>query len=160
MDTTMKENTVDDSDTIRLDGRTAIIAGGATGLGAAAARKLAARGASVMIADLNAEGAESLAEELRELGATVLSHAFDIDSAGHVCAGALLARAVAEVSPEGAVTVHHLPGDLDDRLVTNVCFGGPDHSTAFITLSESGRVIAARWAHPGAEVPHGGALRT
>jgi NAD(P)-dependent dehydrogenase (short-subunit alcohol dehydrogenase family) len=41
-----------------------IVAGGASGLGAATARALAERGARVAIADLNDEGANALAEEL------------------------------------------------------------------------------------------------
>ncbi|MEA2468731.1 MAG: hypothetical protein QOJ57_2857 [Thermoleophilaceae bacterium] len=41
-----------------------IVAGGASGLGAATARALAKRGAHVAIADLNEEGANALAEEI------------------------------------------------------------------------------------------------
>lgn len=33
--------------------------------------------------------------------------------------------------------------------MTNVCFGGPDRATAFVTLSRTGRVIALRWPRPG-----------
>jgi NAD(P)-dependent dehydrogenase (short-subunit alcohol dehydrogenase family) len=42
----------------------AIVAGGASGLGAATARALAGRGARVAIADLNEDGAQALADEL------------------------------------------------------------------------------------------------
>ena len=49
---------------MRLDGAGALVAGGASGLGAATARALAKRGARVAIADLNGEAAEALAEEL------------------------------------------------------------------------------------------------
>ena len=42
----------------------AIVAGGASGLGAATARALAERGARVAIADLNEDAANELAEEL------------------------------------------------------------------------------------------------
>src|SRR3954465_15049793 len=41
-----------------------IVAGGASGLGAATARALAERGARVAIADLNVEAGEALADEL------------------------------------------------------------------------------------------------
>ena len=47
-----------------LDGRSALITGGASGIGAAIARQLAARGAAVRIADVDADGAEALAAEL------------------------------------------------------------------------------------------------
>jgi NAD(P)-dependent dehydrogenase (short-subunit alcohol dehydrogenase family) len=54
---------------MQMTGKVAIVTGGASGFGAATARTLAARGASVMIADLNAEGARSLAQELAATGA-------------------------------------------------------------------------------------------
>jgi 3-hydroxyacyl-CoA dehydrogenase/3-hydroxy-2-methylbutyryl-CoA dehydrogenase len=47
-----------------LNGVGTIVAGGASGLGAATARELAARGARVAIADLNEENANAVAEEV------------------------------------------------------------------------------------------------
>ncbi|MDN5759372.1 MAG: SDR family NAD(P)-dependent oxidoreductase [Tomitella sp.] len=47
-----------------ITGASAIVTGGASGIGAAAARRLAARGAKVVIADLKAEDGEKLAQEL------------------------------------------------------------------------------------------------
>lgn len=47
-----------------LNGAAAIISGGASGLGEATARDLAAHGATVVIADLNEERGKSLADEL------------------------------------------------------------------------------------------------
>jgi len=49
---------------LRLDGIGALVAGGASGLGEATARALAARGARVTVADLNEERGEALAAEL------------------------------------------------------------------------------------------------
>jgi len=51
---------------VKIEGASALVAGGASGLGAATARALHARGASVVIADLNAEKGEALAGELGE----------------------------------------------------------------------------------------------
>ncbi len=48
----------------RLAGRTAIITGGASGIGAASARLFVAEGAQVLIADLQQDRGEALAEEL------------------------------------------------------------------------------------------------
>jgi meso-butanediol dehydrogenase/(S,S)-butanediol dehydrogenase/diacetyl reductase len=50
--------------TDRLAETYVLITGAASGIGAACARRLAAEGASLLLADLNAEGAESLASEL------------------------------------------------------------------------------------------------
>ncbi len=49
---------------MRIQGATALVAGGASGLGAATARRLAEAGAAVTIADLNEETGEALAQEL------------------------------------------------------------------------------------------------
>src|SRR5687768_2000469 len=49
---------------MRIERASALVAGGASGLGAATARALHERGASVVIADLNAEKGEALASEL------------------------------------------------------------------------------------------------
>jgi rhamnulose-1-phosphate aldolase/alcohol dehydrogenase len=47
-----------------LAGRVALITGGASGIGRATARLLAARGAHVVVADLNLDGAQEVADEL------------------------------------------------------------------------------------------------
>jgi 3-hydroxyacyl-CoA dehydrogenase / 3-hydroxy-2-methylbutyryl-CoA dehydrogenase len=49
---------------VKIEGANALVAGGASGLGAATARALHERGANVLIADLNAEKGEALAKEL------------------------------------------------------------------------------------------------
>jgi len=49
---------------MKLQGQAAIVTGGASGLGAATARKLAAQGAKVAVADLNTKLAEELAKEI------------------------------------------------------------------------------------------------
>ena len=70
----------------RLDGRVALIAGAASGIGRAAAHGLAAAGASAVCADLNEAGAK---ETAREIG-NAESYALDItdeDSVSGVVAG-------------------------------------------------------------------------
>ena len=47
-----------------INGVSAVVTGGASGIGAACARQLAARGAKVVIADLNAVTGEALAQEI------------------------------------------------------------------------------------------------
>ena len=49
-----------------LAGRTAIVTGAAQGIGAAIAARLAAEGATVVVADINAEGAAEVAGKLGE----------------------------------------------------------------------------------------------
>jgi 2-hydroxycyclohexanecarboxyl-CoA dehydrogenase len=59
---------------MRLEGRKALVTGGASGIGAATAARLAAEGAEVWIGDLNLEGAEKVASE-------VSGHAIELDVA-------------------------------------------------------------------------------
>jgi 3-hydroxybutyrate dehydrogenase len=47
-----------------LDGRTALVTGGASGIGAACARELAGRGATVTVADIDEGAAKALADEI------------------------------------------------------------------------------------------------
>src|SRR6188508_3429689 len=54
---------------MRIEGTSALVAGGASGLGEATARALHAAGAVVTIADLNADKGEALAAELGERAA-------------------------------------------------------------------------------------------
>jgi 3-hydroxyacyl-CoA dehydrogenase/3-hydroxy-2-methylbutyryl-CoA dehydrogenase len=56
---------------MRIEGASALVAGGASGLGAATARRLHAAGATVTIADLDAARGEDLAAELGERAAFV-----------------------------------------------------------------------------------------
>ena len=52
--------------TMRLQGKTAIVTGGANGIGAGCVRRLAAEGASVAIADIDDDSGRALAAELGE----------------------------------------------------------------------------------------------
>jgi NAD(P)-dependent dehydrogenase (short-subunit alcohol dehydrogenase family) len=56
---------------MEITGASAIVTGGASGIGAACARQLAAKGAKVVIADLNAATGEALAQEIGGVFVTV-----------------------------------------------------------------------------------------
>lgn len=71
------------SELLDLDGRVAVVTGAATGIGEGIARVLAAAGAEVIVADIDATGAQRVA---RDLGATELE--LDVTNAAD-CADAL-----------------------------------------------------------------------
>jgi len=78
---------------VSLEGRVAVITGGARGIGVAIARRLAEAGASVLIGDLNKEGAEDAAESLRALGRPAIGvelDAHDGDSVSRLADRAVL----------------------------------------------------------------------
>jgi len=74
-----------------------------------------------------------------------------IDSAGNVCQATILRPGISVVSPDGElVDFVEVPGR--DPVITNICFGGPDLRTAYITASGTGVLYATEWARPGAKL--------
>ena len=69
-----------------------------------------------------------------------------VDSAGNVVVGTLVNGGLTVIPPEGE-PVEHIA--LPDPLVTNVCFGGDDLSTAFVTCSGTGKLVSLPWPRPG-----------
>jgi 3-hydroxyacyl-CoA dehydrogenase / 3-hydroxy-2-methylbutyryl-CoA dehydrogenase len=82
---------------MRIEGTSALVAGGASGLGAATARRLHGGGAAVVIADLNAEKGEALAGELGERAQFVEADVTD--------AGAVEAAVEAAAGVEGGLRI-------------------------------------------------------
>ncbi len=63
----------------RVAGKKAFVTGGAQGLGAAMARKLADEGAKVSVADINLEGAKAVAAEINAAHGEGVAFAFPLD---------------------------------------------------------------------------------
>ena len=70
-----------------------------------------------------------------------------VDAEGNLHVATLIHGGITIISPgSGAYT--HVP--LPDRYTTNLCFGGPDMRTVYVTLSGSGRLIAIDdWLYTG-----------
>lgn len=77
------------------------------------------------------------------------AHNFDslaLDSEGHICVATLGNGGITRARPDGSGFEHFA---TDDPITTNICFGGPALRTAYITLSGTGRLVAADWPCPG-----------
>jgi gluconolactonase len=77
---------------------------------------------------------------------------FAMTAAGNIAVAALYSSTITTVSPTGEV-LHVL--DVPDKMPTNICFGGDDLSTAYITLSTTGRLAQVDWHEPGLALPYG-----
>jgi gluconolactonase len=69
-----------------------------------------------------------------------------VDAEGYVCVATIINGGITRISPDGTQVSHVA---TDDPLTTNICFGGADLTTAFVTLSSSGRLVAMDWTVPG-----------
>ena len=80
------------------------------------------------------------------LGGWQMLDSLAVDAAGNVCIGTIRNGGISVISPDGE-SIDHLP--TGDAITTNICFGGPDRATAFITASYTGRLHATPWPRPG-----------
>ena len=71
---------------MRVAGKRALVTGGASGIGAAAAERFAAEGAAVAIADLDAPGADKQAAAICAQGGTAVGFAADVGDEDSVAA--------------------------------------------------------------------------
>lgn len=71
---------------MRLDGKTAVVTGGASGIGRAVATTLAQAGAQVLIGDINQSGGEAAAAELRAAGHGVRFARLDVTDLDSIAA--------------------------------------------------------------------------
>ena len=69
-----------------------------------------------------------------------------LDAKGNVCIATIIDGGITVLSPLGGE-----PGfvPMPDRLTTNICFGGENLQTAYITLSSTGQLVSLPWETPG-----------
>jgi gluconolactonase len=68
-----------------------------------------------------------------------------VEADGTVCAAAI-SQGILVAQADGSAH-HHVP--MPDYACTNICFGGPELRTAYITLSGIGQLIAVDWPRAG-----------
>jgi gluconolactonase len=69
-----------------------------------------------------------------------------VQADGGVCVATILAGGITTFWP-GSKEVRHTA--IPDPLVTNICWGGQDMKTAYITSSGTGRLLACDWPSAG-----------
>lgn len=72
-----------------------------------------------------------------------------VDGDGNVCVATLVNGGVTVISPKGELVDFFATGD---PLTTNVCFGGPDLKTAYVTVSGTGKLLKMPWKCAGAKL--------
>ncbi|GIV80237.1 MAG: short-chain dehydrogenase [Litorilinea sp.] len=101
---------------MKLQGKTALITGAGSGIGAATARQMAAEGANVAVTGIPAAGVEAVAAELTAAGHPALAIPTDVSDAGQV--EAAVARTVERFGrldilvPNAGIQLHDLDVDL------------------------------------------------
>ena len=96
---------------MRLDGKTAIVTGGASGFGEGIVRKFATEGALVMIADINASAAQRLAQDIGSLAQQV--DVSDGKSVAELARAAIADFGVPDIIVNNA-GITHLPMPMED----------------------------------------------
>ena len=139
----------------RFLGRTAVVTGGAGGLGRAVCAGLAAEGAAVAVVDVSADAAEQAAAALRETGAT--AQGFAVDVADRTAVTDLMATVAADLGgPNVLVTLAGgslgTPRDLGDI--------GAEHLDLVLDVNVKGTFYCCQAVVPHMAAAGGGAIVT
>ncbi len=139
----------------RHEGKVALCAGSATGMGAMAARRLASEGAKVVVADVNEAGAQKLIDAIKADGGEGLALHFDITEEASV--SDTISRVVAEY---GQLDLMHVNAtdrerNLEDKdcVTTDLAVFDRMHK-----VSLRGHLLCSRFAIPEMLRTGGGAI--
>lgn len=103
---------------------------------------------------ITSPGEVALVPGLRGMGGTFLHAtpgvaAYDslaVEAEGNICVATIGHGGITTVAPDGQ-QLDFVP--TDDPFTTNICFGGPDMRTAYVTLGGTGRLVSKRWPRAG-----------
>ena len=74
-----------------------------------------------------------------------------LEESGNICVATLVRGGISVFSPDGKLIEFH---EAPEGYCTNICFGGLEHRTAYITLSGYGQLFEAEWPRPGLRLQH------
>lgn len=135
----------------QLSGKTAVITGAGSGIGAAIARLYASEGADLVLLDMNQANAESVAAECTALGVKALARRVDVTDSDDVKA----AMDAAAEDLDGLDILVSCAGILDECPFLAL---SPDAFDKTLDVDLRGVFLAARWAAPHMVVRGGGRI--
>jgi gluconolactonase len=74
-----------------------------------------------------------------------------LEESGNICVATLVRGGISVFSPDGKLIEFH---EAPEGYCTNICFGGLERRTAYITLSGYGQLFEAEWPRPGLRLQH------
>ncbi|KJF24099.1 SDR family NAD(P)-dependent oxidoreductase [Rhodococcus sp. AD45-ID] len=138
----------------RLEGKNVVITGAASGIGRAAAGLMAAEGAKVLVADLDASHAEEAAASIRESGGIAVG--FGVNVMDEDAVAAMIDRAVAEFGGIDVLCNH--VGGSNPRKDLDLLRMDLDEWDRVMALNARSTVVASRLAIPHMIKAGGGSI--
>ena len=74
-----------------------------------------------------------------------------VEASGNICVATLTSGCISVIAPDGRLLRQV---KMPDPVTTNICFGGSDMRTAYITLSGTGRMVAMDWPEAGLKLAY------
>lgn len=74
-----------------------------------------------------------------------------IEESGNICVATIGESGISVISPAGELVEFVA---TPDPFTTNICWGGPDRRTAWITLSGTGQLVRMDWPRPGLKLAY------
>ena len=87
------------------------------------------------------------------LGSNARFDSLAVMASGNIAVATLNTGYITEISPAGDIV---RAVKMPDSYPTNICFGGSDMRTAYITLSDTGRLGVMQWPEPGLKLNYNG----
>jgi 3-hydroxybutyrate dehydrogenase len=124
---------------VNLNGKTAVVTGGASGIGLATAQALSAAGAAVLIADLNAEGGQAAAAKIVAAGGRALFQVTDVQKSEDV-------RRLMGVAAEHLGGVDILVNDAGIQFVAPIVEYPEDKWNTIVGVMLTGSFLCTKYA--------------
>jgi NAD(P)-dependent dehydrogenase (short-subunit alcohol dehydrogenase family) len=142
------------SSTNRFSDKVAVVTGAAQGIGEAYAKALAAEGARVVVADLNAEAGEQVAKQIEADGGTAMFVRTDVSS--HESAAAMVETVTAAYGGiDLLVNNAAIYGEMAFDLLISVDW---DYYKKFMGVNMDGALVMTRAVYPSMQQRGGGAI--